>query len=229
LRKVSPLAPGTNPCPARMSFGTDWTSAAAAWLTEWERTRDTRYRDKLVNGMRSIGAMPRGYFHGSGGYDPATGRFVNIHGDRIDVSHLSAVFGAVEIYAELLQLLNVPEFERAWLQYCELYNASPEQQQAALGQRLSRNGLRQSHSRLTAYAARRKNDPELAKRAWSEFLSSTERRGARPGTMDTVRVEGPAVLTPIDEAPWVSTNDTAQWCLAAMQNLALIGDHIPRE
>ena len=36
------------------------------------------------------------------------------------VSHLSAVFGLVEVCAELIALLDVPEFERAWLQYCEL-------------------------------------------------------------------------------------------------------------
>jgi hypothetical protein len=32
------------------------------------------------------------------------------------------------------------------------------------------------------------------------------------------------VLNPIDEATWVSTNDAAQWGLAAIQNLALIGN-----
>jgi hypothetical protein len=28
--------------------------------------------------------------------------------------------------------------------------------------------------------------------------------------------------------PWVTTNETAQWGLAAIQNLALIGDALPR-
>jgi hypothetical protein len=36
------------------------------------------------------------------------------------------------------------------------------------------------------------------------------------------------VLNPVDEVPWVSTNETAQWGLAAIQNLALIGDALPR-
>jgi hypothetical protein len=34
------------------------------------------------------------------------------------------------------------------------------------------------------------------------------------------------VLNPVDEAAWVSTNDTAQWGLAAIQNLALVGEHL---
>jgi hypothetical protein len=31
----------------------------------------------------------------------------------------------------------------------------------------------------------------------------------------------------VDEAPTVSTNDTAQFGLAVIQNLALIGDQLP--
>jgi hypothetical protein len=42
-----------------------------------------------------------------------------------------------------------------------------------------------------------------------------------------VHLEGPTVLNPVDEAAWVSTNDTAQWGLAAMQNLALAGKALP--
>ena len=43
----------------------------------------------------------------------------------------------------------------------------------------------------------------------------------------TRRVDGPAVLRPVVEAPGLSTNDAAQWALAAIQNLALIGDALP--
>jgi hypothetical protein len=39
-------------------------------------------------------------------------------------------------------------------------------------------------------------------------------------------IETSAVLKSVDEAAWVSTNDAAQWGLAAIQNLALIGDRL---
>jgi hypothetical protein len=42
-----------------------------------------------------------------------------------------------------------------------------------------------------------------------------------------VRVEGPAVLKPVDEASFVSTNATAQDGLAAISCLALVDDHLP--
>ncbi len=43
--------------------------------------------------------------------------------------------------AELIELLKVPEFERAWVQYCTLYNASAEQRKAELGESLGELNL----------------------------------------------------------------------------------------
>ena len=131
-----------------------------------------------------------------------------------------AVFGLAEICAELIELIDDAGFEKAWLQYCTLYNASKEEQTAALGRALGGTSLRVAHSRLTAYAAKKKNDPELAKRAWDEFAQ--EWGGKK--SIQTVRIEGPTTLNPVDEAAWVSTNDSSQWGLAAIQNLALAPD-----
>jgi len=206
--------------PANISFGTDWCSFAAAWLTEWERTGNPKWRDKIAVGLKSIGTMPNGWFNAGGGYDPATGRLFP-HNDRATASHLNAVFGAVEISAELLQLIDAPEYKRAWLQYCEVYNADPAEQERLMGEHFPNGTLRQGHSRLTAYAARQKHDPALAARAWREF------RMGEPGREESrrlVHLTGPAVLTPIDEAAHVSTNGTAQFGLAAIECLALVGD-----
>lgn len=211
---------------AVMGVGTDWGSLLAAWLTAWERSGDTRWRERIVRGMASVAAMPHGFFSASGaGYDPATGELRNLIGERVAASHLSAVFGLVEVMAELLELVQVPGFERAWLQYCRLYNAPAEEQQRALGAvHGGTNALRTGHSRLSAYAAMRSGDAALAQRAWGEFLAD-RRFGQAP--LATRRVEGPAVLRPVEEAPWISTNEAAQWSLAAMQNLAWIGQALP--
>ena len=55
---------------------------------------------------------------------------------KVNVSHLSAAFGLPEVCAELIELLAIPEFEQAWVQYCVLYNASAEQQRAETGREL---------------------------------------------------------------------------------------------
>ncbi len=204
---------------AWLGFGTDWGSIAGAWLTEWERTRAPEMRERLLAGMRSIAAQPRGFFTGGGRMNLRTGEFDIAPEDRVNVSHLSAAFGLPEVCAELIELLPVPEFERAWLQYCRLFNAPEAQQVRELGEPLGKLNLEQGHARLTAYAAYRGGDAELAERAWREFAEG--RGGYSPRQeFSTRRIEPPAVLNPVDEAPGISTNATAQWGLAAIQCLA---------
>ncbi|MEO6359004.1 MAG: Tat pathway signal sequence domain protein [Sphingomicrobium sp.] len=227
----NPPRPVPPPLPAgqvNMSFGTVWGSLIAAWLTEWERTRDTRWRDRILAGMDSIGALPKQWFQGSAPYDLASGRFVG-GSDRVALSHLNGAFGVFEMHAELFELLDVPPaYREAWLDYCQYYNAPPAEFEAKTGERGDANrGLRQGHSRFTAYAAIKRRDPALAQRAWKEFL------GAGDSSTDRLnppirRVAGAAVLKPIDEIPERSTNDAAQWGLSAMQNIAMIGSVIGR-
>ncbi len=208
------------PTATRIGIGTDFGSAAANWLTEWERTGDPKYRKWLEDAMKTIGGEKLGFFAGDFGYDPTTKKLLPKEESRAGVSHLSAVFGLVEVCAELIRLIDVPAFKKAWLQYCTLYNASDEEHIAAFGHSLRGTSLRSAHSRLTAYAAHSNADEDLAKRAWSEFEGNSRRRR----TIGTERVEGPMTLNPVDEAAWVSTNGSAQWGLAAIQNLALISD-----
>jgi hypothetical protein len=204
---------------AHLGFGTDWGSLASAWFTEWERTRDPKFRDRLINSMKTIGAQPRGFFTGGERFNLVTGAFDIARHNRVSVSHLSAAFGLPEICAELILSFDVPEFERAWLQYCELYNASPDEQKAALGEELRGTNLQQGHARLTAFAAWRKKDAGLAARAWSEFLDGRAGYGRRQ-EFQSRRIDGPAVLNPVDEGAGISTNSSAQWGLAGIICLA---------
>jgi hypothetical protein len=204
---------------AHLGFGTDWGSLASAWLTEWERTQDPKMRNRLLASMKTIGAQPRGFFTGGERLNLTTGAFDIAKHDDVSVSHLSAAFGLPEVCAELIELLAVPEFERAWLQYCELYNASAETQRAALGKELIGTNLQQGHARLTAFAAYRKKDAALAARAWQEF--SDGRAGYSPRQeFIAKRIDGPATLNPVDEGPGISTNSSAQWGLAGIVCLA---------
>jgi hypothetical protein len=227
IRKIRKGPYKPEPHALSVGFGTDWGSMAVAWLAEWERTGNPHFRDKIINGMKTIAAMPHGFFTGRGAFDPDTGLFTNVSGNDVDVSHLLAVFGLVEICAELISLFKVPEFEKAWLEYCEYYNADQRQRAQALGFNAKSDGLVTAHSRLTAYAAWKKQDKTLADRAWHEFFSEDARFAPKRYSLHTDHITGPTVLRPIDEAAWVSTNDTAQWALAAMQNLAMVASALP--
>lgn len=204
---------------ARLGFGTDWGSIAGAWLTEWERTKNPVMRDRLAASMRSIAAQPKGFFTGESRMNLRSGAFEIAKDAKVSVSHLSAAFGLPEVCAELIELLAIPEFEKAWVQYCVLFNASAEQQRAETGESFGKLNLQQGHSRLTAYAAHMKRDPQLARRAWDEFYAGV---AGFPATQrfEAERISGSRVLNPVDEASWVSTNEAAQWGLAAIQCLA---------
>ncbi|MEQ4717212.1 Tat pathway signal sequence domain protein [Nonomuraea sp. B19D2] len=232
-RKVREDVYTPDPSALSVGLGTDWGSLAAAWLTRWERHGDERARDRLLGTMADIGALPHGFLTGEARLDLATGRFDTAR-DKIFVSHLSSLFGLPEMCAELIALdLDVPGFEQAWLQYCRLYLATPEQQEAEVGERLSGISLIQAHSRLTAYAAARTGDADLAAWAWRKFFvdegDQLNRNGLqRQKDWRLTPVDGPNVLVPVQEAPFVSTNDASQYGLAAIHNLALIGKHLER-
>ncbi len=213
--------------PASMALGTSWCGVVSAWLTEWERTGDTKWRDKIETGMKGIGAMSRGWFAGGGDYDFETGALTNTSLE-IGVSHLSAVFGAVEVNAELFQLFDVPSYRAAWLQYCRLYNAPAADQKRELGAPLKKLNLREAHSRLTAFAAHINKDPALGKRAWEEFYGGGAGLGVRADFKER-HFEGPDTLNPVDESVGMSTNAASQWGLAAIQNLALASEWLPAE
>jgi hypothetical protein len=236
-RKVSQAMSDVTGKPYPMNFltGIEWTSIASAWLTEWERTGDTKYRDKLITGMKSIAALPHGWMSAGGGYYPATGQFVK-RDDDFYMSPLSASFGGFEVNAELLQLLDVPAYEKTWLDYCKYYNTDLAEKRKAFGpdfpQEYGKLNLTQAHSRLTAYAAWKLKDPDLARRAWSEFFSGAG-AGMKvlPGPFPMQHVTGPTVLSPVDEVGAtkfeVSTNAVVGFGLSGIDCLALIPDQLP--
>jgi hypothetical protein len=199
----------------QLQFGTSWGSLVAAWFTEWERTGDRRWRDRIVAGMDSIVSLPRQWWAGGANFDLASGRFVS-GGDQISVSHLNAVFGVVEIMAEVLPLIDAPRYRAVWVDYCAWYNAPAADWHRRFGEPPRGHNLRQAHSRLTAYAAQALGDAALAERAWREF-----HEGEFPDTVRERRVGEGQV-----EIDGLSTNSAAQWGLAAIQNLALLSPSV---
>jgi hypothetical protein len=208
-----------------VGLGTDWGALAATWLTDWERTGNVRSRDRLLGTMADIAALPQGFLTGEALYDIDRGRF-DTQRDRIMVSHLSAVFGLVEVCSELIDLVDVPGFEKAWTDYCRLFLATPDEQKAEVGEALTGIHLEQAHSRLLAFAAARSGDGKQAARAWEVFEGVGEWLVHRRD-LERRRITAPVVLNPVDEVPTIGTNDAAQYGLAAIQNLALIGHLLP--
>ncbi|KAI1179042.1 hypothetical protein F4777DRAFT_535379 [Nemania sp. FL0916] len=220
-----------DPTAIDLDLGIDFSGLAAIWLIEWER-RGPRWEEaksKLNATMHSIGALKNGFVTGVGLYNIYTGSIAPPATDpsnqgSVAVSHLSASFGLPEIIAHITEYLGADlprSFDQAWLDYCYYYGASASEQTAKYGASFGKLSLRQGHSRLTAYAAKRLGNETLAKRAWNEFLNTDGFAPTAPWA--SVLINGSRVLAPVDEAAWISTNDVALYGLAGIENLAQVG------
>ncbi|MCM1021745.1 MAG: DUF1080 domain-containing protein [Muribaculum sp.] len=197
------------PCtsPARLRFGPDWLAYAGNWMTEWERTGNTAYRDKIIAGMKSICKLPSRLFTGplALGYDPATGIITTECDPKLQTTnHLMTIMGGFEIMNEMMEVIPDPAWEDAWLEHATNYK------QKAL--ELTHNRFRVS--RLQAYSAWKRGDKKLASEAWTELLTRSENADAP--RMKITKITVPAVPANLDEADPISTNDAAMWSLDAI-------------
>lgn len=219
-----------NKYPTHARSGPDWLAFAGNWMTEWERTGDTRWRDKILRGMNDIAGLQKGMFAGPPlGYDPKTAHLHNIDADFKYSYHLATIFGGAEVMFELEPLVEAPAFMKAWLQFCQYYNAPEEERRRVIDDRaIDKNfSAPEWHARLTAYAAYKTGNKALAERAWRELLGEARAKYSSIFPFETSRVEPPFVLEPVDEVVRVSTNHVAQWSLNVIEVLELAGDAIP--
>ncbi|HZG23381.1 MAG TPA: hypothetical protein VEZ17_02315, partial [Chitinophagaceae bacterium] len=155
------------------------------------------------------------------GYDPATKKMYQLN-DTLGSSHLSVLMGGPEVIFELKEILQDKNFDRLWLQFAKFYGSSKEEQMKEFGKFGKLGSLGPWYARLPAYTASVTKESRYADTAWKAFLS--------PGTnaqFTLVPVSGANSLKPLIEVKNISTNNTAQWCLNAIQLLELVGDKLP--
>lgn len=197
------------PCtaPARLRFGPDWLAYAGNWMTEWERTENSAYRDKIKAGMESICRLPSRLFTGplALGYDPATGIITSECDSTLQATnHLMTIMGGFEIMNEMMELLPDNDWEEAWLDHATNYKRKARE--------IQRNKFRVS--RLQAYSAWKRGDKDLADEAWHDLLTTAEHTEAPRMTVSII--DGCEVPAPMHEASPISTNDAALWSLDAI-------------
>ena len=220
LLSIDPLRevlPPQTIAPARVRIGPDWYALVSNWLTEWERTGDTKWRDLIVTGMRDIAALPAGLFTGEAGgavgFDPATGHIVNFNkGDFTGGYNLAMAFLGEQILWETLDLVDVPEFRQTLLDFCRYVQAPSAEKIARYGRDFNPQVFGTIYSRMTAWAGEQLGDATIRQRGWAAFLNDP---AGRPWPA-AVQVGGNAVAEPVDEIPLhdFGTNDAAQRGLA---------------
>jgi len=222
------LEKSQNPTHARV--GPDWLALVGNWMTEWERSGDTRYRDRIMVGVNSLYEMPYGFFSGQGaafGYDPKTYELYRLDDNDIGFSHLSVLMGGPEVAFELTHLLQDKKWDKLWMQFCKLYAAPEDSIEKEFGKAVRLGYPGSWYARLPAWYANVTGDKAYGVRAWDEFLNA----GARYYHTDfnTQKFDGIQSLQPLYEVRGVSTNNTAQWCLNAIELLQLVGEQLPED
>ncbi|QDS74154.1 hypothetical protein FKW77_001480 [Venturia effusa] len=217
-----------------ISLGLDYSSLAAGWLMAYERRgpRWVEAKTKLLTTLASIARLKNGFVTGMGLYSLTKSTIAPPPNDPnntgiIDVNPLAAVFGQLEVLSETIEYLgpDLPKgFKEVWLDYCYYFHSSPPEQLARYGEVFGRMDLYQGHTRLAAYNSYETGNASLAQRAWRDFFVKDGLRANSSWT--STHVGGADALTEVDEAPWLSTNAVAQYGLAAIQNLAFIGDKL---
>ena len=197
------------PCtaPARLRIGPDWLAYAGNWMTEWERTGNTTYRDKIIAGMKSIATLPNRLFTGPKalGFDPSTGIITTECDPKLETTnHLMTIMGGFEITNEMMRMIDIPEWKDAWLDHAARYKKKAWE--------LSHSRFR--ISRLMAYAAYHLRDRQMAEEAWTDLFTRLEHTPAPSFRITTILP--PEVPAPLDECTSISTNDAALWSLDAI-------------
>lgn len=177
--------------------------------------------------MRDIGAFPFGLFTGYAaavGFDNATGHMTDIGGEGTSSYHLSMIFGGGEFLMELVDIVaDVPEFDNAWIEFGQYYNAPNADKIARYGKSWNSGGFNNLYAKLQAYAGERLGNDSLKQAAWSVI------NAAGLGAGSNVRkVNMPDVLFPLNEIANLTTNDAASYSLSQYVVLAIAPEFAPQ-
>jgi hypothetical protein len=169
MREALPATPEDAKFPARIRGGPDWLALAGNWMTEWERTGDTKWRDKIYAGIDSIKAMPFWFktsqemvWH----FFPDTDKLLP-RDDNPGGYNLVTNMGGPEVMAEMNEIIGRPDWVRIWTQYCRLTNTlDPEilKRDQVTGTE-GADAQYAGGGRLAGYAYYQTKDPAFAKKA----------------------------------------------------------------
>jgi hypothetical protein len=228
MREARPITEAEKKiAPTRVRLGPDWFAFLGNWMTEWERTGDVKWRDKILAGVDSLAKMPLGLRSGNQlvmGYDPATGKLYQLD-DQLGTYNLATIMGGAEVVFELNLMLDDERWQKLWLQYCRLYSAPREV--IVRDMTTGTEGADASYARdgrLAAYVYLKTGNEAYLQHAISALAA-----GGGDGRGAAIRkIKGPDVLNPVDDGP-ANTNGSAQDGLETITMLGMIGDKLPAE
>ncbi len=215
LRKVRPR-PDIKAPEAFIRVGPDWLALASNWMAEWERTGDPKYRDWCLTGMKDIGAKPDVFLvRDAFKFDPVTKHLTDVGDPNQGPSQFLYLFAGDQIAAELLALIDCPEFAKAWYGLCEQFARK-------------KSGNWYFQTRVTAYAAVSSGDQALEDYALQQYRDLLKTKDTDYFTAALQSFDGPTVTQPAKEnpgastfTPTIATPEVSQWAINLMTTTEL--------
>lgn len=216
--------------PSHARSGPDWSSLCSNWMTQWERTQDTRYRDKITIGLDDIRKAPLQLVSGPDfEFDPISLHLRYIGERTTGGSHLQVCMGAPQVWLETADLLEDESFHKMLADLGRFYYLPREQQleesHGIIGER--EFTLPFMCAALGAYGAMYHQDAWLAQRTWQILLETMIRENQDEG-FKPEQLPCCGNRKSLREIPWISTNFAAQWCLNVIMVLEFIKDALPQ-
>jgi hypothetical protein len=222
VKKTDPRMPERGKF-ANMSFGTDWAAYCSNWLTEYERTLDTKWLDKIKAGMDTQLALSGapGQLLGGGPYDPATGKFMGggrgggagRGGAAGGPTGFDLLFGTVEVMAEMELVVDHPKYWEAWHNYAVRTAGQP-----------------------MAYGAYITKNPELGRQVAQSLAADAQHREIQPGAygvnfdVKPHLVSGPDVPSPVWELQGrPEAGPDAHRLLVILESLDWASEYLPKQ
>lgn len=225
LDRLDPMREFYERTPERthIRIGPDWSALVSNWFSEWERTGDSSWRDRITKGIGQLEAMPHGLLSGPTlEFDAAALDLRHMFTGTAGGFHMIIAFGAPQVWMEVAEALDHEGFRRMIADFGRFY-ALPEAEK----QRLTGGALDDGHfswpsmaTGMMAYGAWYYRDEELAAKVWEILLSDAEDGLDVPFAESLKQAH---TWQPVREFPRLSTNWASQWSLNVMLCLELIG------
>ena len=209
--------------------GPDWTSFLSNWMTQYERTLEPYYLEKIRQGIKDVSKMPFGLASGPSYRYEENGHLIYEGEDEKSPNmHLQICMGGPEVWWELADMLGDETLRKLLSVYGGFYYLTPEQKKEKT------HGLIEKRpfafpwfaSDIGAYAAFFTKDKSLAKTVWKNLLNALIKIGDEAGFTPVCYATDDQKKAHM-EILWIKTNFAAQWGLNTITTLELLRDALP--
>ena len=209
--------------------GPDWTSFLSNWMTQYERTLDPYYLEKIRQGIKDVSEMPFGLASGPSYRYEENGHLIYEGEDEKSPNmHLQICMGGPEVWWELADMLGDETLRKLLSIYGGFYYLTPRQKSEKTNGQIENRpfAFPWFASDIGAYAAAQTRDQELATTVWKNLLNALIKIGDESGFAPQIYAKDDEKKD-LFEIPWIKTNFAAQWGLNTITTLEFLRDALP--